>query len=1037
MGTKAQQISEEWYRVLFEQAADGIFVISLQGRCLEVNPQGCFMLGYSREELLSLSWRELIPADDLANNPLPLDELRAGKVVVNERWLRCKDGRRLPVEISGRMLSNDNILGSMHDISERKRAEETLRQNEQKLRNFVQQSSEGFTLIDEHGAIIEWNRAQEQMSGLRHDQVVGRKSWDVQYELLSPERQTPDHYERLKQVTLEALRTGQSYIFEQPIEVQRLEPNGERQFLLQTVFPIKTEQGYLIGGVTRDITKRRRAEEALRESEERYRTLAESAEDFIFIINPDDSLQYVNPAGAQFLGRSPQEFIGRRRAEFFPPSTADRQQRHIQKVFETGEPSYTESSIPTPRGEVWLNTLLAPVRDKEGEVSAVLGIARDITGRRQMEQSLRESEEKFRCLVEQSVDGINLIDEQGRVVAWNQGQEQMTGLKRTEVLGRPIWEVQSRLALDARKMERAREQIKALVEDFLRTGAAPWLNQLVEQEFQAPDGSRRFMQAITFPIHTAKGVIAASITRDITQHKRAEEALRQSEEKYHRLFAEMSNGCALHEIMYDSDGNAVDYITLEINHAYELFLNTRREDVIGKKASEILPSEELKHWLEIFGSVAMTGKSVHYEMYSPFNQKYFEGSAYCPEKNKFAVTFSDITERKRAEKARVKLEEQLRQSQKMESIGRLAGGVAHDFNNILVVILGYSDLLLNRLEADAPFYEDIAQIKRAGERAAGLVRQLLAFSRQQMLQPVVLNLNEIVADSEKMLRRLIGEDINLVIQLDPAPRLVKVDAGQIEQIILNLAVNARDAMPQGGQLTLETANVVFDETQIPFDLALQPGAYSLLMVSDTGEGMDMEIKSHLFEPFFTTKGEGKGTGLGLAIVYGIVKQSGGDIRVESEPGQGTTFKIYLPIYETAPADVAAAQTQLVNGRGSETILLVEDEEMVRDLTRLVLQENSYTVLEARQGSEALALAEQHQGSIDLLVTDVVMPQMSGREMAEQLKVLHPHMKILFMSGYTDDTMVRHGLPTTEVEFLPKPFSPSILISKVREMLDKP
>lgn len=900
MGIKTRPISEEWYRVLFEQAADGIFVISLQGRCLEVNPQGCFMLGYSREELLSLSWRELIPADDLANNPLPLDDLRAGKVVVNERRLRCKDGRWLPVEISGRMLSNDNILGSMHDISERKRAEETLRQNEQKLRNFVQQSSEGFTLIDEQGVIIEWNWAQERMSGLRHDQVVGKKSWDVQYELLSPERQTPDRYERLKQVTLEALRTGQSYIFEHPIEVRRLEPNGERQFLQQTVFPIKTEQGYLIGAVTRDITKQRHVEEALRESEERYRTLAESAEDFIFVINPDDSLQYVNTAAAQILGRSAQEFIGRKRAEFFPPSIADQQKRNIQKAFETGEPNYIESSIPTPHGEVWLNTLLAPVRDKEGEVSAVLGIARDITGRR-----------------------------------------------------------------------------------------------------------------------------------------RIEEALRQSEEKYRRLFAEMSNGCALHEIVYDSAGNAVDYITLEINHAFESLLNTRREDVIGKKASEILPPEELKHWLEIFGPVATTEKSVHYEMYSPFNQKYFEGSAYCPEKNKFAVIFSDITERKRAEEIRVKLEEQLRQSQKMESIGRLAGGVAHDFNNILVVILGYSDLLLNRLEADAPFYEDIVQIKRAGERAAGLVRQLLAFSRQQILQPVVLNLNEIVADSEKMLRRLIGEDINLVIQLDPAPRLVKVDAGQIEQIILNLAVNARDAMPQGGQLTLATANVVFDETKIPFDLALQPGAYSLLMVSDTGEGMDKEIKSHLFEPFFTTKEEGKGTGLGLAIAYGIVKQSGGDIRVESEPGQGATFKIYLPIYETTPADVAAAQTQLVNGRGSETILLVEDEQMVRDLTRLVLQENSYTVLEARLGSEALALAEQHQGSIDLLVTDVVMPQMSGREMAEQLKVLHPHMKILFMSGYTDDTVVRHGLPAAEVEFLPKPFSPSILVSKVREMLDKP
>ncbi|HXW00652.1 MAG TPA: ATP-binding protein, partial [Anaerolineae bacterium] len=380
-----------------------------------------------------------------------------------------------------------------------------------------------------------------------------------------------------------------------------------------------------------------------------------------------------------------------------------------------------------------------------------------------------------------------------------------------------------------------------------------------------------------------------------------------------------------------------------------------------------------------------------------------------------------------------------RQSQKMEAIGKLAGGVAHDFNNILTVITGYSELLL-QLHPDEhdPERKDLEQIKRAGDRAASLTRQLLAFSRQQILQLRVLNLNDVVADMSKMLRRLIGEDIDLVILLDEALGHVKADPGQVEQVILNLAINARDAMPQGGKLTIETVNVNLDEDYARRYVEVEPGPYVMLAVSDTGIGMDAEIQSHLFEPFFTTKEQGKGTGLGLATVHGIVNQSGGHIWVYSEPEQGTTFKIYLPRTDEAveSGDLDQAPAKLL--WGSETILLVEDEDMVRELARHILTENGYTVVAASHGEEALQLCERHEGPIHMLLTDVIMPHgMSGRQLAERLALLRPEMKILYMSGYTDNAIVHHGVLDADVNFLQKPFATDALVSKVRQALDTP
>jgi signal transduction histidine kinase len=376
----------------------------------------------------------------------------------------------------------------------------------------------------------------------------------------------------------------------------------------------------------------------------------------------------------------------------------------------------------------------------------------------------------------------------------------------------------------------------------------------------------------------------------------------------------------------------------------------------------------------------------------------------------------------------------LRQAQRMDAVGQLAGGVAHDFNNMMTAVIGFSELILTRLEQAHPVRRHVEEIKRAGERASGMTQQLLAFSRKQVLEPRVFDLNVVVADVEKLLQRLIGENVELVSLLEPDLEPIEADPGRLEQVIMNLAINARDAMPAGGKLTIETANVDLDQSYLG-QLDLTPGPYVLLTVRDDGIGMDDETTRQIFEPFFTTKEEGKGTGLGLATVFGIVKQSGGDIDVDSEPGGGTAFKIFLPQAQ-APLDrLALTRPAEEVPRGSETILLVEDEELVRSFEREVLQDVGYTVLEARDVGHALQLARDRQGPIDLLLTDMVMPDLSGRELAERLVPLQPQMKVLYASGYAGDTITHNGVVDPTIAFLQKPISPGTLARKVREVLD--
>jgi two-component system cell cycle sensor histidine kinase/response regulator CckA len=398
------------------------------------------------------------------------------------------------------------------------------------------------------------------------------------------------------------------------------------------------------------------------------------------------------------------------------------------------------------------------------------------------------------------------------------------------------------------------------------------------------------------------------------------------------------------------------------------------------------------------------------------------------------VLATDVTERTRAQEALLKTEEQLRHAQKMDAVGRLAGGVAHDFNNLLSVILSYAEILLADLKPVEPMRDQVDQIRRAAARAADLTRQLLTFSRHQVVTPKVIDLNDLLVNLDKMLQRIIGVDVALVLSCGRPLGHVRADPGSIEQVIMNLVVNARDAMPQGGKLTMETANVLIDEESARVHLGTKPGPHVMLAVSDTGVGMDRATQARIFEPFFTTKQVGKGTGLGLSTVFGIVQQSNGSIWVYSEPGRGTTFKVYLPRVDEA-VDVVRATPPGTTRRGTEAVLLVEDDEQVRSVASSILRRHGYRVLEARNGGEAMLLCETHAQTIDLLISDVVMPLMGGPELARRLSTARPAMKVLCMSGYTDDSVVRHGVMDSDIAYLQKPITPESLTRKVREVLD--
>jgi PAS domain S-box-containing protein len=645
--------------------------------------------------------------------------------------------------------------------------------------------------------------------------------------------------------------------------------------------------------------------------------------------------------------------------------------------------------------------------------------------RKQAEKSLRESEAKYRRLYESLMDGFVHVDMQGNIVDCNATYQSMVGYEKDEL--RSLTYMQ----LTPEKWHAF--EAKIVAEQILQCG----YSVVYEKEYHRKSGEVFPIELRTSLLRDDAGVPMGmwAIVRDITERKRAEEALRMNE-------AQLSNALKIARLGYWEYDVVRDLLTFN-DHFYELFRTTAEREggytmsstqyserfippedrsMVSAEIQEVLKTNDPNYSRQIEHRIIYADGKVGYIAVRFIVEMDPHGHV--------AKTYGvnqDITEIK-------SLQSQLIQSQKMEGIGRLAGGIAHDFNNMLTIIAGYSEILLNNLSPDNPAREELEMIKDAGERAVALTSKLLAFSRKQIIQPKVLDLNAVIKDTLKLLRRLVGEDIELITVLAPDLGSVRADATQIEQAIFNLAVNSRDAMPQGGKLIFETANFVFDASFVSSNIGSHPGRFVMLAVRDTGAGMDSETKSHIFEPFFTTKETGKGTGLGLATIYGLVKQSGGYITADSEPGQGATIKIYFP-----RVDESVDQTQPIEAvgyEGSETILLVEDEENVKKLATRWLEEKGYTVLTANDGLDALRIAEGYSGKIDLLVTDVVMPKgLNGLDLADKLLNLRPDIRVFFISGYSSG-LATNAVLNPNLNILPKPFTGESLAKKVRETLQQ-
>ena len=640
----------------------------------------------------------------------------------------------------------------------------------------------------------------------------------------------------------------------------------------------------------------------------------------------------------------------------------------------------------------------------------------EIAERQMATEQLRQSEEMFRLIAENINDLIAVLDLEGKRLYNSPSYKDILG-DPTALLGSDSF---NEIHPDDR------QKIRKIFQETVRTARG----RRAEYRFLLKDGSIRFIESQGSVIPDAEGKTAkvVVVSRDVTERNRTEEALAESEARFRSLVENAAVGI----YRTTPDGRIVmANPTLVKMLGYDSFQELASRNP-GDDAFE--PHYSRKEFLERVEREGEIGGLEWAWTRRDGSVIFFRESARVVRSDEGRVLYHDgIVEDVTARK---KLEEQFLQAQKMEAVGQLAGGVAHDFNNLLTVINGYSEIMLGQLKADDPNQKCVGEIKKAGDRAAALTRQLLAFSRRQFLMPQVLDLNQVVADVHTMLKRMIGEDIDLVTIPGQNLGRVKADSGQIEQVLLNLAVNARDAMPQGGKLTIETANVELDESYVRNHVTMKSGSYVMLAVSDSGTGMDAETQKRMFEPFFTTKGQGKGTGLGLSTVYGIVKQSGGYIWAYSEPGHGTTFKAYLPQVNEQPVEIVGPKKANVEELcGTETILIVEDDAAVCTLVHSTLELYGYQVLEATNGAEALLVSEQYQRKIHLLLTDLVMPGISGRVLAERMAISHAGMKVIYMSGYTDDTVVRHGVLAATTAYLQKPFTPVALSRKVREVLD--
>ncbi len=919
----------------------------------------------------------------------------------------------------------EGISGPLGQFMERKQAEQALRERDEelrllhesterglaRLRGVVASMSDGLVVADPKGQILDYNPAALHLHGFDKPGDDGAliQNFASTFEFSVPGG-PPLAYSEWPLVRV--LR-GES-IKDRELRVRRLDIGAE-WIISYSGVPVFAPDGSIELGVLtlHDVTERRRAEGEARKNADLLRAVADVTPDAIFIKDRAGRYLLFNPAAAKFVGKPAADVVGGDDTDLFDSAGARLVKERDIRVMESGQ-GETEEEVLTAAGvtRTYLATK-APFRDDRGEIIGVIGISRDISDRKRAEESLIASEERFRTFMDHSPASAWITDAEGKITYLSATYRKMFHLPPGD------WNGQTAFDLFPREMA------QVYIDHDRTVTLSGKVLEIIEPGLR-PDGTHGEFLVYKFPFPMADGAIGiGGVALDITDRKRAEEALLLRD----RAIQAVTQGILI------TDPSQTDNPIIYASPGFERLTGYSQAEVLGKNCRFLQGPETDQVTIAQMRAVIQEGRGCSVEIlnYRKDGSTFWNLLHISPVQTDTKVTHfvgvqTEVTQRRM-------LEEQFRQAQKMEAVGQLAGGIAHDFNNLLTVINGYSEVVLDMLPKDHPTYKLVAEIPKAGERAAGLTRQLLAFSRKQVLSPVILDLNAIVANLEKILRRVIGEDVELHAVRQLKLGHVNADAGQVEQVLMNLAVNARDAMPTGGKVTIETKNVILDEEYCRTHTHVSPGYYVLLAVSDTGHGMTEEIRRHIFEPFFTTKEKGKGTGLGLAMVHGFVKQSGGHIEVYSEPEVGASFKIYLPCVDAPSQTTEPHHESSRVTRGSETILVAEDEEAVRSLSCVILQTYGYTVLEAANGSEALRVAEAHKGIIHLLVTDVVMPRLGGRQLSEQLLALRPTMKALFLSGYTDDAVVRNGILHENVNFLQKPFSSLSFVRKVREVLD--
>ncbi|MBA2620423.1 MAG: PAS domain S-box protein [Acidobacteria bacterium] len=1006
---QAERQSSEQYEALVN-AVDGIvWEMDLESfKFIFVSKQAEKILGYPVEQWIDEPefWNNHLHADDraraidfcLASTNRPENhEFDYRMIAADGRavWLRhyvsvdSKDGA--PVRLRGVMV----------DITERKMAENNLLESEARYRNLVEMSPDAI-VVYVAGEIKFVNQAAVKLLGATaSEQLINRPMMDFIH---------PD-YRQLVAARVEKLKRGERLA---PAEEKIVRLDGQVIDVEITGIPLIYKGAPGVQAVVRDITERKKAEESIRFQAH----LLDTVEQAVIATDKEGIVVYWNRFAEKLYGWTIAEAVGRSVIELTPAEMSSGEAAKIMTQLGEGKSWAGEFTVRNKTGATFpAHVGNSPVSDANGELIGIVGVSVDITERKRAEAALKQSEQDYRTVFEQAHDAILIFAPEGEIVLdVNKRACEIYGFSRSEFVGMSI-----------ERISKFPANGKARFKETMDTG--DYLN--FETIQFRKDGSEMSLEVNASTINYQGQQAIITINRDITERKRVEAALRKAEANYRNL-VESSPG-----IVYLNESTA-PYSNIYVSPNV-IILGYSPEEWYAKPGmwASVLHYEDRERVVSEFEY------AVKHNLESELEYRVVarDGTIYWwLDRGGFVVDdrggrlgwqgiILDITKTKA-------LEEQLHQSQKLESVGRMAGGIAHDFNNMLTAINGYSDLTLRRLKPEDPLRGNIEEIKKAGERSAQLTQQLLAFSRRQVLKPKILNLNEVILETSKLLERLIGEDIQLSIVPFSGLRLVEADPGQLTQVIINLAINARDAMPLGGNLAIETSNVYLDEEFAAAHVPTQAGSYVLLSVSDSGVGMSVEVERHIFEPFYTTKEIGKGTGLGLATVYGIVKQSEGYIWVESEEGAGTTFKIYLPrVDEDAEASPAQVKTHEIIERGTETILLVEDEEIVRNMSRRMLEACGYRVIEAANGLEALALCEAENQKIDLLLTDVVMPKMGGRELAEKLAQKYPQIRLLYTSGYTDDAVIRQGVMTEDMNFIQKPFDFDELAKKIRGLLD--